>query len=567
MFTQRFYNLIAILAIVSFLPSLVSATTNIDSADKYAWSEKIGWINFGTSSGNVQITNTTLSGYAWHSEYGWINLAPNDGGVLNNGSGVLSGRAWGEGTGWINFSGISIDSEGYWSGYATGDTTGKVSFNCANSNSCATSNFKVRTSWRKTMAVSTPITPVMPNTPVTASTSADTSSTSQKMIINDSSATTSQRNVVLHFTVGSDIKYMAIANTDDFGTASLEAYQDTVNWTLTDGPGAKAVYAKLYTALGQANTLTATINYQTTTPTPTQSNTATPTTPTNNFANGNLVKEKNSTTVYLIDGGKKRLIPSAEVFTAQGFSWSQVIEVTYLSAYDTSWPVSISTVVKQVAVAPANINVVSTPATAVNNIFTKDLTLGDINPEVKLLQQFLNQQGFVIIDSGPGSKGQETEKFGRATFNALIKWQEKNKAEVLTPAGFSRGTGIFGPASRALANKLMVVTPVTHTVPITTTPVATVTAPVVAKTDLPSAKFDQNLDVGMTNADVTRLQKLLANQPDVYPEAKITGFFGESTKLAVQRFQLKYKITTADHPAYGYVGPGTRAKLLEVFGQ
>ncbi|MFH0950986.1 MAG: peptidoglycan-binding domain-containing protein [bacterium] len=544
MFTQRFYNLLIIITLAGLLPGLVLAVTNIDGADKYAWSEKIGWINFGTGSGNVQVTNTALSGYAWHSEYGWINLAPNDGGVVNNGSGILSGRAWGEGTGWINFSGVSINTEGYWSGYANGDITGKISFNCANSNSCTSSNFKVKTSWRKTAPVTMP-------TPVAPSTSAVTTATtaSNNVVINDGSATTNQRNVILHFTVGNDIKYMAISNTNDFATASLEIYQDTVNWTLADGVGAKTIYAKLYTALGQANTLTATVNYQTTATTNT---TITPT-PTSGFADGNLVKEKNSSAVYLIDNGKKRLIPSAEVFNAQGLSWSQVIEVTDLSAYETGWPVTTSTSVKATTA--------TTPTTITNSIFTKDLTLGDINPEVKLLQQFLNQQGYTIADSGSGSQGRETEKFGRGTFNALIKWQEKYKAEVLTPAGFKKATGIFGPASRALASKLMVATPATTTPP----PVASV--PVTTKTDLPSAKFDTNLDSGMTNADVTRLQKLLASQSDVYPEGKITGFFGEATKLAVQRFQLKYKITTIDHPAYGYVGPGTRAKLLEVFGQ
>ncbi|MEA1937009.1 MAG: hypothetical protein U9N04_02775, partial [Patescibacteria group bacterium] len=37
---------------------------------------------------------------------------------------------------------------GYFSGYATGDITGQISFNCSNTSSCGSSDFKVRTDWR-----------------------------------------------------------------------------------------------------------------------------------------------------------------------------------------------------------------------------------------------------------------------------------------------------------------------------------------------------------------------------------------------------------------------------------
>jgi hypothetical protein len=47
-----------------------------------------------------------------------------------------------------------------------------------------------------------------------------------------------------------------------------------------------------------------------------------------------------------------------------------------------------------------------------------------------------------------------------------------------------------------------------------------------------------------------------------------TGYFGAVTKKAVQAFQLKYGITTAANPAgFGRVGPKTRAKLNEIYGQ
>jgi peptidoglycan hydrolase-like protein with peptidoglycan-binding domain len=73
--------------------------------------------------------------------------------------------------------------------------------------------------------------------------------------------------------------------------------------------------------------------------------------------------------------------------------------------------------------------------------------------------------------------------------------------------------------------------------------------------------FTRNLSLGMTNGDVKQLQTLLAEDSTLYPEDKVTGYFGALTKQAVQRFQSKYGIAKAGQSVYGYVGPATRAKL------
>ena len=71
----------------------------------------------------------------------------------------------------------------------------------------------------------------------------------------------------------------------------------------------------------------------------------------------------------------------------------------------------------------------------------------------------------------------------------------------------------------------------------------------------------------MTNADVKRLQTLLATDSALYPEGITSGYFGSLTKAAVGRFQMKYDlVTSASDSGYGYVGPKTRAKLQEVYG-
>jgi hypothetical protein len=97
----------------------------------------------------------------------------------------------------------------------------------------------------------------------------------------------------------------------------------------------------------------------------------------------------------------------------------------------------------------------SKPNTSQALHFTKDLKLGTIDAEVKLLQQFLNTHGFVIAKRGVGSPGKETNIFGPLTKAAVIRFQEAYAKEILTPSGFKRGTGMVAAATRAKLNQLV----------------------------------------------------------------------------------------------------------------
>jgi hypothetical protein len=77
----------------------------------------------------------------------------------------------------------------------------------------------------------------------------------------------------------------------------------------------------------------------------------------------------------------------------------------------------------------------------------------------------------------------------------------------------------------------------------------------------------RTLSFGMSGADITLIQQLLAKDVAVYPEGRVTGYFGALTKAAVERFQVKYAITKAGVPGYGWVGPRTKAKMMEIFGK
>ena len=88
--------------------------------------------------------------------------------------------------------------------------------------------------------------------------------------------------------------------------------------------------------------------------------------------------------------------------------------------------------------------------------FGRDLTLGSTGLDVMELQVFLNRDSETrLAVSGAGSPGQETQYFGPITKNALIRFQDKYASEVLTPLGLSRGTGYFGPSTRAKISSIL----------------------------------------------------------------------------------------------------------------
>lgn len=131
------------LAFAALLASAAwAATGNIDPAQKFAWSENAGWINFAPMDGGVSVQPSYLSGYAWCETAGWVklgagagpyaNTSASDWGVNVNASGNLSGCAWAENAGWINLNpkdgGVTINADGTFDGYAWSETLGWMHF-------------------------------------------------------------------------------------------------------------------------------------------------------------------------------------------------------------------------------------------------------------------------------------------------------------------------------------------------------------------------------------------------------------------------------------------------------
>jgi ABC-type transport system substrate-binding protein len=81
-------------------------------------------------------------------------------------------------------------------------------------------------------------------------------------------------------------------------------------------------------------------------------------------------------------------------------------------------------------------------------------------------------------------------------------------------------------------------------------------------------EFKRDLRQGSQGKEVTALQTCLARDQEIYPEGKITGYFGQKTKTAVIKFQEKYSEDILDPWGFksgtGIVSKTTRAKLNEV---
>ena len=133
-------------------------------------------------------------------------------------------------------------------------------------------------------------------------------------------------------------------------------------------------------------------------------------------------------------------------------------------------------------------------------LLTRNLAVGASGADVKVLQQLLNSIPTTrVSESGLGSRGQETTYFGTKTKLAVIKFQNLYKAEVLTPAGLTSGTGYVGLYTRA---KLLTMC-VASSAPTSTTPppAATPQVPLIP----PPGSSDTQTGIPATDLGMTTL--------------------------------------------------------------
>src|SRR5258708_1786121 len=73
--------------------------------------------------------------------------------------------------------------------------------------------------------------------------------------------------------------------------------------------------------------------------------------------------------------------------------------------------------------------------------------------------------------------------------------------------------------------------------------------------------LERGMSDSTTGGQVTELQTFLTDYYDLNPGDYVTGYFGRLTENNVKRFQREQSL-----PAYGYVGPRTRAAIARVCG-
>jgi len=109
----------------------------------------------------------------------------------------------------------------------------------------------------------------------------------------------------------------------------------------------------------------------------------------------------------------------------------------------------------KVASSPAAADVAPSGAEIAVTPFSITLKAGITHPDVKKLQRYLNNSGFPVALSGPGSFGNETTYYGPATAQAIVRFQKSKQSDILARGGESKPNGTFDQATARLVNDLI----------------------------------------------------------------------------------------------------------------
>ncbi len=72
---------------------------------------------------------------------------------------------------------------------------------------------------------------------------------------------------------------------------------------------------------------------------------------------------------------------------------------------------------------------------------------------------------------------------------------------------------------------------------------------------------ERDLKLGARGSEVRALQEFLARSKKIYPEGRVTGYYGKLTQAAVRNFQEQYGIVEV----FGTVGPKTRERMNQLW--
>ncbi|MEI6378760.1 MAG: peptidoglycan-binding protein [Candidatus Falkowbacteria bacterium] len=585
---------IASLAVLLLLGPGFALAAGIDTAYRYAYSEKLGVIDFTT----VRVDDATLTGYALAGTER-IDFATPDFSVKNDGQGRLSGFASSAKYGIINFNGVTIDKDGYFQGVADGGIlSGRLIFDCARNIYCPEGlTYKLRTDWVPAQAAATPVaaastpvavggykpvTVVASATPVAAA-SAPADPVSYKscdkindyvsyikcisdidaqrsgnkvvvtndllsgdpkdfsVLINGGAGIAPSRQVKLSIKASPASVQMAIAADNQVASPAKEALAAEKSYELADIENVpQTVYIKFYDKDGKPLYIaSAAVTYSKPKLDAAQEAKAA-------VIFTKLYGRQPQTTVNdqaalgVIALGVDKALVRDLTKEAAALKQFQKVYKKNPTGEEWNWVKALAyynnqTIAATETVAPAVISEVNVDCKP-KKALSLALTLDSQGEEVKQLQASLSCMGYLA------GSGYTSGIFDKPTEDAVKAFQEKNKLKC------ADGTfcGFVGPSSRKVLNSGKA-TPVKQAVEAVPAVVKQVNV------------FKRNLTVKMSGDDVKALQTLLAS--DGTYAGKVTGTFDDATEKAVMKYQEKNNLKCADGTYCGYIGPATRTKL------
>lgn len=427
--------------IVFNAPASVASITqgSVDGINRYAWGEKIGWIDFGIPQGNVIITDKKLTGYAWSETVGWISLnCSNDNscstveyGVLNNGDGQLSGYAWSEGGGWIDFNprggGVEINQDGEFIGYAWGENVGWIVFNCLTTESCGQVDYKVATDYRPRGVRPACNNSIDDDDDGLIDFPYDLGCDSLKDI---NEVDTGSNVLVPEYSQLDHLESPQISPQKEYFYSSSPPTSDP--GSLDRGPGEYALL--VFINSGDEYTSTNKVNLTV-------------------YGSPDAARMVISNYPDFRDAGQEPYSQKVENWVLAPGDGVRTVYVKFYNdkGYSTRI-VSDSIVVNSNYTDPYQLDIKNNQTAKDDYLsppvstLSKSMGAGVVDVEVIVLQKFLNANGFVLTSSGSGSPGNETDFFGRLTVDTLTRFQEEY--------GISE-RGFVGTETRSFINSLL----------------------------------------------------------------------------------------------------------------
>jgi peptidoglycan hydrolase-like protein with peptidoglycan-binding domain len=385
------------------------------------------------------------------------------------------------------------------------------------------------------------------------------------LVIDGSGGQTASRYVILNLTASTSTAKIAIAKDSNFGFAARQTFANKVWWRLEDTPNeTQYIYVKFFNEAGDSLvTVGGAVKYV-----PRAVDKTKETWAKNNFLKlfkRSLDSKKSADSAWLEIAayGLNEATPKDEAkektalnkFIAifkrvpAGDDWSLVHAMAY--SQDLA---DLAVVKSAVSTTDTAVVVAETVANDDNcrakQTFKTVMDVGSKGAEVQALQEFFKCLGLLDTEfKVSGTFDNDTEEAGK-------KFQEQHGLKCSTGAACGR----VGPATAKKLNEVSAAAKAAAAAIVAATPASDTAVAAILK-------LKTNLTVGSKGAEVTALQKFLAQDAEIYPEGKVTGTFGPLTEAAVKRFQAKHELSCKDGTACGYVGAATRQKIEEVSAQ